>query len=102
MKTKISLLLLLIFTACSPLKVINTGYMAFIERGRIIEWEKFTTTNEVDSFVCEKTHTTLFTEELIGKDEPYYEFYNGDFSVYVQKEFICEKRNGKIVWKPYK
>jgi len=101
MKTKISILMLFILTSCSSLTVLDTGYMAFVEHGGKVVWEKCKTTSEVDSFVCEKTHLTLFSEKLMGKELPYFEFTNGDYSVYVQKECICEKRNGKIVWKPY-
>ena len=102
MGLRISILVLLFLMSCSPLTVLDIGYMAFVERGRKVEWQKCETTNEVDSFICAKTQLTLFSEELIGKKYPYFEFTNGDVSVYVQKEFICEKPSGKIVWKTYK
>ena len=101
MKNRIVFLILLLLTSCYPIKLIDTGYMAFISKGRKVEWEKFKTTTEVDSFIIKETQIELNSAELLGNKLPYFECMNGDVSIYVEKKGVYEKKNGKLVWKIY-
>jgi len=101
MKNKILFLAFLLLMSCSSKRLVSTGYMAFISKGRQIEWEKFKTTTEVDSFIIKETQIEINSAELLGNKLPYFECMNGDVSIYVEKKGVYEKKNGKLVWKVY-
>jgi hypothetical protein len=99
---KIVIVFVLFFACCSPGKMVNTGYLVMTEQGRMIKWNRVESIAQVDTFILDKTGLKLNTANLIGAHLPYFEFMNGDFSIYVEEQGIYQRREkGKKRWRAY-
>jgi hypothetical protein len=102
MKTKVFVLLLGLFFGCYPGKMVSTGYLVTVEKGRKTNVERFKTSAEVDSFVFLKTNLKINTDCIIGEKLPFYFFQNDVFFIYVEQQGVYQKKEkGKSKWRVY-
>lgn len=97
-------ILFLFFTSCfGPGQLIKTGYLASIDIKETgdFELQRFSTADSVDMFVNRYTEIELNTSEFISNAPPFYDFKNGGFYIYIEKQALYRRKGGKEHWKVY-
>ena len=98
----IAILGCIVTASCGPGQMVGTGYLVTVEQGVMTKWKKLDNTSRVDSFVYSKTGMQLQADSLIHPRYPFYQFRNGRYSIYVEKQGVYQRRaNGKHHWRLY-
>jgi hypothetical protein len=98
----IFLALFALVSCTGPGQLTGTGYLVTIEEGIQTDWKKLPTITAVDSFVYARTGLSLQADSLIYPRYPFYQFRNGQYTVYVEKKAVYQRReNGKKQWRAY-
>jgi energy-converting hydrogenase Eha subunit F len=84
-----------------PGQLTGTGYLVTVEEGIQTDWKKLPTTTAVDSFVHARTGLALQSDSLIESRYPFYQFRNGQYTVYVEKKAVYQRENGKKRWRRF-
>lgn len=89
--------------SCSPGEMLKTGYLVSIDQNepREFEYKRFETTDSVDTWIANKTQLQLSTPEMITDNPPFYDFSNGQYFIYVEKQALYQRPGGKTHWKVY-
>ena len=96
------LFLLLVFTNCTgPGAMVREGYLVSVADKKT-EVKRFETVSEVDSFILLRTGIPVDSKKMFGGILFFYELRNEDYSVYVEKKGIYQKKaGGKERWRMY-
>lgn len=96
------LFLLLVFTSCiGSGTMVREGYLVSVADKKT-EVKKFENITQVDSFIFKRTGIPVNSEKMFGGILFFYEMRNEDFSIYVEKKGIYQKKpGGKERWRMY-
>jgi hypothetical protein len=104
MKFKLTTLILIsfLFARCAPGKLIGSSYLVNATKTMTVEINRFATSLETDQFLFTSTGLQFKTDSLIGNQKSYFEFRNGDWVIYVEKQLKHRLPSGKTKYKPFK
>jgi len=96
------LFLLLVFTNCTgPGTMVREGYLVSVADKKT-EVKKFENIAQVDSFIFARTGIPVESEKMLGGILFFYELRNEDYSVYVEKKGIYQRKSGgKERWRMF-
>jgi hypothetical protein len=97
-----ALFILALTVSCSPGEMVGTGYLATVEEGIMVKWDRVETAEQADRFVFKKTGLVVKTDSLIGDVLPYWDLEHGRQYIYVEKKGIYQRKpRGKKRWRVY-
>jgi len=98
----IMMILILILSSCTgPGTMVREGYLVSISDKKT-EVKKFESIAQVDSFIFARTGIPVESEKMLGGILFFYELRNEDFSIYVEKKGIYQKKaRGKERWRMF-